>query len=206
MKRAKRPSEVMADQISVWREKRRLTVEQLSKRITALGGHLGRVAITKIENGKRGISLDEALLLAAALNVPPPLLVFPLKRGEHVAVTPKSTIHADLATQWLAGVGPLATTAREAIGYAEWKDAARPLRLYERLHDAQDAAHRAHADLRRSAYVGDDSALQTARGRFADRLRAVLGVHDDMRADDLTPPKLPDEWAAELERLEGGIG
>src|SRR5688500_12095160 len=100
----KTPSEVLAGQLAEWRKRRNgLSAQELAGCITELGGKLARVAIAETENGPRRISLDEALLLAAALNVPPPLFFFPFETGEHVAITPKSVIHPDLATRWLAG-------------------------------------------------------------------------------------------------------
>ncbi|MGI8615292.1 MAG: helix-turn-helix domain-containing protein [Actinomycetota bacterium] len=201
---AKRPSQIVAEQVSRWRTRRRLTVEQLAERVTALGGRMGRVTLTKLENGGRGVSLDEALLLAAALNVPPALLFFGLEHEPRVAVVPKSVIHPDLAAQWLAGTGPLASTERLAMGTGEWYEAAASLRLYSRLHEAQDAAHKADSAIRAAEYVGDQVEIQKARKRFADRLRDLGTVLRTMRDAGLRPPKMGPEWTQMMTEL--GIG
>ena len=57
-------------QIRVWRERRNLSAQALADRIAKIGGTLSRVAISKIENGDRGATVEEWLLLAHALAVP----------------------------------------------------------------------------------------------------------------------------------------
>jgi transcriptional regulator with XRE-family HTH domain len=206
MKRARRPSQVIATQLPGWRDFRRLSAQQLADRIADLGGELTRVAITRIETGKRGISLDEALLLAAALNVPPPLLFFPVKTGDHVRITSISEIHPDLALRWLSGEGPLAVTDRRAMNLAEWSEAkwseaALPLRMYDAHREEQRNVHIAESQIRRAQFAKDPKGERTARYRFADQLRKLADVRRDMREDGMTPPKLPPDWSAELRRL-----
>jgi hypothetical protein len=162
---------------------------------------MGRVTLTKLENKARGVSLDEALLLAAALNVPPAVLFFGLEREPRVAIAPKSVIHPDLAAQWLAGTGPLATTERLAMDAGEWHEAATSLRLYSRLHEAQEAAHAADTALKKAEYVGDRAMTQKVRGRFADRLRDLGAVMTDMEAAGLRPPKLDEGWTKKMSDL-----
>ena len=200
---SRRVSQVLAKQLVTWRDRRGLSAEQLAGRIADLGGKLNRVAITEIETGIRlRISLDEALLLAAALNVPPPLLFFPFESGERVAVTPKSVIHPDLAYQWLTGEGWLAATDRTATGSREWSEAAfseaaLPLRLYRSLRKAQDAAHRADNRVWAAEnIVKDTKEVNRAKQVLADRVADVVHVMDDMRAAAMKPPNLPKEWAA----------
>lgn len=201
MRDPKRPSEWLARQLPVWRKRRGLTVEQLADRVKALGEPLGRVTITKIENGDRGISLDEGLLLAAALNVPPAVLWFPVESGKRVAVTPKSNIHPHLAHEWLAGKQPLATTERSATGLGQWKGAAGLLSLYDELRAAQDATQRAWTALRNAEYVGEEQSVRKARVTFARRLGDLADVRGRMREAGLTPPKLPEEWIKPMDEL-----
>ncbi len=64
----------------LWRRKAlKLTALQLAERTKALGYPITRVAISKIEGNKRAGKLDlaELLTLAAALEIPPALLLFP---------------------------------------------------------------------------------------------------------------------------------
>jgi transcriptional regulator with XRE-family HTH domain len=206
-----RPSEIAAAQIKEWRKERGITTEKLSERITALGGRVGRVAITKIEKGQRGLSLDDALLFAAALNVPPAVLWFGLGTVDRVHITPLSEIHPDLAARWLAGEIPLASSERIQMGRAEWEEtwkrAARSLQLYKTLRQAQDAAHRADSKRRQAEYGGDPHEVHEARVRFLERLRKLAKVLDEMRDEEIATPKLDAAWAAELKKLdEAGRG
>jgi transcriptional regulator with XRE-family HTH domain len=172
---------------------------------------LGRVAISEIENGRRRVSLDEAFLLAAALNVPPPLLLLALESGEHIAVTSKSVIHPDLAYQWLTGEAPLASTERFATGLYEWSEAAwteaaTPIRLYAAHRRAFSKANDADLDILRAEAAKDAKGATSARYRLTDRLRDLVKVRDQMRARKMKPPKLfAPGWSAELKRIgEGG--
>jgi transcriptional regulator with XRE-family HTH domain len=209
MVKSRRASEILAAQLPVWRERRNgLSAQQLADRIADLGGKLGRVAISEIENGRRGVSLDEALLLAAALNVPPPILFFPLGTGEHVAITPTSVIHPDFASRWLAGVQPLAATDRSAMGLVEWgrandewNAAGKPLRLYDDHREAFRKAQEADNHVRRARAVKDPDGERKARYRFIDRLQELVDVRDKMRAEDMSPPWLEPRWSSELQKL-----
>lgn len=196
----------MASQLPRWRRTRGVSAQQLAERVEALGGRLGRVAITKIETGKRGVSLDEAFLLAAALNVPPPVLFFPLETGEHVAITPENVIHPNLATRWLAGEAPLARTDRTAMGLREWGEegwriAARPVQLYRELRAAQESAQDADVGVMRAEYEGDEAKMTSARKRFADRLTKLAQIQARMRAENLNPPWIDRRWVAEMKKL-----
>jgi transcriptional regulator with XRE-family HTH domain len=141
---------VLAAQVRHWREARRLSAEALAERVSKLGWPISRTTVTKIELEQRGVYVEEAFIIAAALNVPPPVLFFGLESGEHVTLTEKSTIHPDLARKWLCGEGPLADTSRAAIGTedwygaaGEWESAHGSVRLYELLNEAQEAVHAA---------------------------------------------------------------
>lgn len=196
---AKRPSKVVAEQVRRWRGKRSLTVEQLADRVRTLGGDLERVNLTKLENERRGLSLDEGLLLAAALDVPPAVLFFGLGEERRVAVTPKVVLHPHLAAEWLAGAGPLGRL--ETLADAEWREGAAPLRLHQRLRKAQEAAHRAQKDVRDAEFVGEEAAIHKARRRFGGALRDLANILVEMRAAGITPPKMPREWTDAMQSL-----
>lgn len=211
MPKGRRVSEVFASQLVVWRHERGLSAEKLSARVADLGGSLSRKAIAEIETkspGKRrrGISLDEAFLLAAALNVPPPVLFFAFETGEHVAVTPKSVIHPDLAYHWLSGEGPLASTARGAIGMAEWRkaaydNAATPIRLYVEHRRLFTKAKDADLDVGRAEVAKDAERAIEAGHRLARRLGDLVKLRNEMRDRGMKPPWLEPRWSAQLKRL-----
>jgi transcriptional regulator with XRE-family HTH domain len=78
------PSQVLARRLRELRNRQGLTAKGLSERLRERGVNLGRVAIAKIEIGERGVSLDEALALAYALNVAPVYLFLPLENDQPV--------------------------------------------------------------------------------------------------------------------------
>jgi transcriptional regulator with XRE-family HTH domain len=103
---APRPSQVLAERLSTVRKRRGLTAKGLSERLRSQGVDLGRVAIAKIEGGQRGVSLDEALALAYALDVAPIYLFLPLADNEEVTIA-NTTVHAPHARAWVNGRWPL---------------------------------------------------------------------------------------------------
>lgn len=71
------PRETFQRQLHETRRRAGLTQEALAEKVRDLGGALHATAITRIEKGRRDVSLEEALLLAAALDVSPPSLFVP---------------------------------------------------------------------------------------------------------------------------------
>jgi transcriptional regulator with XRE-family HTH domain len=72
-----RPSHVFVKRLREVRERRNLSQTQLARLMTDAGRPLSKVALLRIETGKRGLSLDEALALAALLPVAPAHLLSP---------------------------------------------------------------------------------------------------------------------------------
>jgi transcriptional regulator with XRE-family HTH domain len=108
-KRAKRPSKLFAEQLAAVRGRKGWTQHQLAERLRTLGVPLDRGALSKIEAEIRGVSLDEAIALAAALEVSPLSLFAPRRRDEKVAVTPK-VYNAQIGAvvrDWVRGSTPL---------------------------------------------------------------------------------------------------
>lgn len=76
----------------------------LENRTEQLGLKVGRGAISRLENGKRGsITVAELLVLAAALDVPPALLLFPQYPDGVREVVPEVFARGVDASEWLAG-------------------------------------------------------------------------------------------------------
>ena len=83
---------------------RRMSAQALADRCAELGLPIARVAITKLENGIREkVSVAELLVLAAALDVPPALLIFPVGREKTVEALPARPLDPWHATLWLSG-------------------------------------------------------------------------------------------------------
>jgi transcriptional regulator with XRE-family HTH domain len=88
----------------------KLTAEQLAQRTVDLGYPITRVAVTKIEGGARAGKLDvaEVLVLAAALNIPPMLLLLPGygRSNDAVETLPGRKAESRHAALWFAGQLP----------------------------------------------------------------------------------------------------
>src|ERR1044072_1067828 len=65
----KRPSEVFGARLREMRESRGKTQQWLAERLTEVGVAINQAGVLRVEKGERGISLDEAIAFAAALNV-----------------------------------------------------------------------------------------------------------------------------------------
>lgn len=125
------------------------SAQELADKVKEIGGRLDRAAIAKIESGARNVSLDEALLLAVALDVSPVHLFIPLDDKELVQVAPKlDAVSARDAREWIRGRSALPSTnektfrtawipeteweqqnARVEQAYQEWVRADRELRV-----------------------------------------------------------------------------
>ena len=185
----------------MWRDRRKLSAQALSDRITELGGSLSGIAIRRIENGERGVSLEEWLLLSHALAVPPALLFLDLQSGEKVAVAPGATLHPWLIWQWVTGAQPPVVNSESGIGgmvarVEEWHAALTSVRLYQEEEKAADRVRSAVSDVRRAAFVGDDTRVKAARAEYVDALAGLAAVFDEMVENDITPPGKSPEWIA----------
>ena len=82
-----------------------MTAKRLAERTTELGYPISRVAISKIESNTRVGKLDvaELLILAAALNMPPALLLFPNYPEGEAKLIPGVDADGHDAVRWLAG-------------------------------------------------------------------------------------------------------
>ncbi len=148
------PSGVLAGQLPAIRARRQLSAEALAKRVKALGGGLDRAAISKIETGARGVSLDEALLLAVALDVAPLHLFVPRDDAQPVALTPSLTASAPQVRQWVRGQQPLPgrddRAYRTEVPDSEWDHVSQRLKNAERaVTEAEQQRDVAEAYLQR---------------------------------------------------------
>lgn len=84
------------------------SLQWLEQRTEALGFKVGRGAISRLENGKReSISVAEWLVLAAALDVPPALLLFPKYPYGGAEYLPGQFDACIRAHEWLSGEAQL---------------------------------------------------------------------------------------------------
>src|SRR5690606_15849216 len=187
---ASKPSEHLARQLGRWREERKLSAQQLADRIAGLGGTLSRAAISQIENGDRGVSVDEWPQLALA--VPPPLLFLDLQSGEDVAIAPRVALHPWLVWEWVTGEVASPVPAPEGGAYmsrvAEFGRAMTAIYLYRREGAAARAAHSAQTRIGEAEYAGDEEQVRAARAAYVESLRELARALDAMVEHGVTPP------------------
>ncbi|MET0520830.1 MAG: helix-turn-helix transcriptional regulator [Jiangellaceae bacterium] len=112
MTNAPRVSQSLAAQVRTYRKRRNLTLNQLAELCEKLGApQLNFSALANIERGAtaeskrrpREVNVDELMVLARALQVPPVLLLFGVGLTPEVEVTPGLTLDTWEATKWWNG-------------------------------------------------------------------------------------------------------
>lgn len=209
------PGGLLAGALRYWRDRKRLTAQEVADRVATIGGKLTRQAISKIENGDRGVSIDEIVLLGRALGIAPILLVFPVGHENAVEVLPGHVVDAVDAALWFTGEmpfpGPDIVTEDE-----EYEQGAIAIRLFREHHhlerDRRNAARRLESEQKRQREREPrerESEPEEVRQALAGELRrreiALSGAEHvlyekrrEMRRHELTPPALPPE----LEHLD----
>ncbi len=167
---AKSPRYVLAELLPQIRARAGdMSAQQLADRVHELGGRLDRAAISKIESKSRNVSLDEALLLAVALDVAPVHLFLPRDDAAAVALTPAmSAVNTVEAREWLRGHEQLSGLAdkpyRTEVPDSEWERTRQPS---PRELDAANAVERA------------DRRVRVARKVLDMLQREISGLDDD---------------------------
>jgi transcriptional regulator with XRE-family HTH domain len=199
---AKSVSQVVGEQVARARHRRGWTQQRLAEAVKAHVGDeqpgLGRGAIAKIESGIRMVSIDEWLLLSAALNVPPVLLLTPLGSEEEVEITPRSRVHPYLALDWLRGDECLVDSKRFVIDRGDWLRGAEPLFLWRELGDVQQAVHGAAAAVKAAEYQGDDERSRRAKRAHVEALEALHEHLLRMQTAGEQPPGLHPETLRDM--------
>ncbi|WP_155291712.1 helix-turn-helix domain-containing protein [Rhodococcoides fascians] len=165
----------MGQAVAKVRKKRGLSALQLSTLTEDLGYPVTRGSIAKIEGGHRGGKFDvaEILVLAAALQVPPVLLLFPDFPDGQVRVLPQIEVDSLTAAQWLSGELQIDRLAL-ATG-ASW---VRQLTDEERLMDAVRKRQAAAGSIR----VQDLIDLEEKHGPDSQALKDWIGKLENDRA------------------------
>ncbi len=115
----------MARNLAAVRHRRRLSVRALSDRLAKLGVRLLPSGITKIEQGGRGVDVNELVALAIALNVSPTRLLLPDGAADDwVQLTPAVRVQAWEAWEWMTDhaalpAGPGAASPDSAREYRD---------------------------------------------------------------------------------------
>lgn len=93
------------DAVQWHRKKLELTAVDLANRTKEIGYPITRATIAKIENNQRNSKVDlaEVVVLAAALRISPSDLMFPGYPDRKLKVTPRVTMKAGSAHEWVNG-------------------------------------------------------------------------------------------------------
>jgi transcriptional regulator with XRE-family HTH domain len=184
--------DVIADQVRRFRKKRDLSVRELALKCAEIapGTTLTQASLGNIERGqdpgakrgRRDVSLGELLTIAAALRVPPVLLLCPLTSPTGVEVIPGMPQYPISIYEWLIGKAPMpglggASSDDGGAAYeAEFYENAYPLRLVTE-HEATIAA--AERALRH--YVEVRTNLQPLRNDTAAAIERAKAASEDLR-------------------------
>lgn len=175
--KSERISEVFRRQMIAKRQGRGWNQQDLAEELDRLGAEIGsRSIVSKIENGTRGIGIDDAFHIAAALDCPPPLLFVAPGSEKRVEITTRSRIHPHLALEWVRGESELVDSRRYSINLGRWKENAAPLFLHARLRELQNLAHM--------------SRVRKARGMEREALTHLLNHREVMEQMGYMLPEL----------------
>jgi transcriptional regulator with XRE-family HTH domain len=196
--------EVVAQRVERYRRQQQLTQQDVADRTEALGHPIGRVTVAKIENGgtrAANVSLTDVLVLAVALDVPPPLLFLPLGDDQEVAIAPKLVAHPHIALDWLAGEEPIAVLPGNFSRNVEaWGDNAWPLKMFRGLRERQNAAGLLDARVRGFEQEGEPVPAETRRQ--LDQVLVALDTWlEAMTEGGLTVPEMPEQWRQRMAEL-----
>ncbi|OMB93205.1 hypothetical protein A5732_16780 [Mycobacterium colombiense] len=90
-----------------------MTAQQLAERCRELQVPIHRTTITKIEGGRGRFDLGELLILAAALDVPPIVLLYPDLPDGDIEIIPDRPATSWTAYLWATGMAPSFLNAGE---------------------------------------------------------------------------------------------
>lgn len=103
-----KPSETFSNRVKEVRRRKQWTQQDLSDRLRELDWPIDQSVIARIEDPKkRPVSLDEAIVLSAALGTTPIHLIVDPAGIEPLHLAPNYAVNAREARQWLRGQRPL---------------------------------------------------------------------------------------------------
>ena len=165
----------IATEVRRIRKDREQSTRVLADECAKLGmASLTRNRISDLEVGRlHSVTVAELLVLAAALGVPPVLLLCPVGHQEAIEILPGKEAATFAAAQWISGEAPLAELGEEdyiASIASDWNHATgNPLAIYRKY----DSAAKEEMDALRRARQMDE---QAAAGYLDDEQRKALAM------------------------------
>ncbi len=184
-------SDVVARRIVLFRKRRDMTREQLAGRCRELGyPQLTGPALANIETGRRAaggkrrrdVTVDELMVFARALRVPPALLLFPVGDDPLVPVIPGAPISPWEATKWMVG-----ESYREGEE-DQWSVPFFLFRAHERIRNER-------LEFLSVPIFGprDEESLAEAEASAQRKWDEIKNVRAEIRRHGLTPPLAVDD-------------
>jgi transcriptional regulator with XRE-family HTH domain len=131
------PSQAVARSVKRARQLQNWNQQQLAHRLTELGLPTRQSTIARIETGKRGVSLDDAVALSVALDVPlVRLIAGQAVDDEQIALAPAEVFPAELARLHLVGSVHLGSPANLSTWWKGHGEKAREEGWFERAKEA----------------------------------------------------------------------
>lgn len=127
-------SGIFGDRVRDLRMKAGWSQTRLGEAMNRIGWGWGRMAVTELEGGKRRVSLEEALGLAALFGVPALELLIPIEGAHDLELPADRSIGAETVTQLMLGEG-----GRVGIGGVDWAPAQRAAGMYGETEDWRPA-------------------------------------------------------------------
>jgi transcriptional regulator with XRE-family HTH domain len=184
-----RITRLTAIRIRVWRERRGLSAQQLSDKSAELGYRVPRSVIANLENERRHfIGLAEVLILAAALDVPPVLLITAVGEQDHIELLPGLETTAWRGRGWLLGARHLPYST---FSLADWDESRRAIVLYDihrlLVREYQQIQHRIGRLSEQDIPTSDEvEAMETLyrrrRAALSNAIRDLVDSIDRLRA------------------------
>lgn len=131
-------SVILGERVRAMRQRRGWTAVALAERCAQLGApQITATVVTNLEASRpggagrrsRGVSVDELLVLAAALEVPPPYLLVPLAEDGMLEITPSLRVDSFGVAAWLCGEDLPQGLESDERSPAVFRRARRPLDL-----------------------------------------------------------------------------
>ena len=90
-------------EVKRYRRRRGMSAQDLADRLAAVGHEIKRSTLANLESGRRGVSVADLLAIAAALDISPLLLAWPLESADSVEPLPDVQVSAWDGARWWRG-------------------------------------------------------------------------------------------------------
>ncbi len=196
----------MAARVRTYRLRRNWSARELAERCQAAGLKWNREIVSNLERGKRNIvSIDELLILAYVLGVPPVMMFIPLGDAPAVRITPDVVTDTWSATKWVRGedIDPRNLTKFDRFTLDPehrqmWSSTHGNLLLYEEFEEAS-------ADLRDANWYFVEAGVSPGSwdSSTADAIRRRDELVEQELLASATNTELDDDAKKELTRISG---